>query len=80
MHDQIFTYDPEADAAYLQLTNRAIIGTEALDEQRLIDRDAQGQPVGIELLNVRAGSALSGLPAAAALAGFLAAAGLPVTD
>ena len=80
MENPIFTYDPQADAAYLQLTDHAIVGTEALDSQRLIDRDAQGQPVGVELLRVSAGSALTGLPAAAALEGFLYAAGLPVQD
>ena len=60
------TYDPEADALYVYLASR---DAKALDTREvapgvMLDFDASGQVIGIEVLSVRARDSLA--PAAAA--------------
>lgn len=54
--------DEEANAAYVTLAARPVAATRRLDANRLLDLDAAGKVVGIELLNVSAGVDLSDLP------------------
>ena len=60
--------DPEADAAYVALSAAKVARTEEVGGGILIDYDADGRPVGIEVLSVKsrvgtseAGSYLRGL-------------------
>ncbi len=48
----IVEYDPEADAAYIRLTERPVARTEEESDVCVIDLDAACQIVGIELLSV----------------------------
>jgi uncharacterized protein YuzE len=54
--------DNEADAAYITIARDDIARTAKLDENRIIDYDASGAVVGIELLNVSRGVDLRDLP------------------
>jgi len=54
--------DPRADAIYIQLLDEPIGYTEALDDNRLIDRTLLGRVVGIDLSSVSKGVNLVGLP------------------
>jgi uncharacterized protein YuzE len=64
-------YDPEADAAYVYLREPARVErTEELDTDRLIDYEGDA-PVGVELLNLRLGVHLDGLPQAEQIAAAL---------
>ena len=65
------TYDPEADAAYLRLAPEsiAVAATREVSPGIILDLDAEGRLVGIEVLNVTSrvadgGAALAALPAA----------------
>ncbi|HYI89807.1 MAG TPA: DUF2283 domain-containing protein [Beijerinckiaceae bacterium] len=60
--------DPEADAAYVAISGADVARTEEVADGILVDYDADGRPVGIEVLSVRsrvgtgeAGSYLRGL-------------------
>lgn len=66
--DMKLTIDQESDAAYVYLTDRGVVRTRELDENRLLDLDDDGEIRGIEFLNVSHGVDLSGLPHAPALA------------
>lgn len=66
MHVQ---YDSEADAVYVRL--REPIGdvkSRPVDDARIVDYDAEGQVVGVELLDASHGIDLEGLPEADAIA------------
>lgn len=59
------TYDPEADALSIDLEGSGrghSVRTEHLDDRRFVDYDAQGQIIGIELLDVSSGVLIDGLP------------------
>jgi uncharacterized protein YuzE len=62
----LVSYDPEADAVYVSLrplaVDEAVHRTVELDEQRNIDYDANGEPVGVEFLWVSDGIDLAGVP------------------
>ncbi len=45
-------YDPEADAAYIRLRPGKVIREEILDDTRVVDYGADGEPVGVELLDL----------------------------
>jgi uncharacterized protein YuzE len=55
------TYDPEANALYLQFSENEIAETVELSEAVYVDVDADGLLVGIEVLDATA-EVLSGLP------------------
>jgi uncharacterized protein YuzE len=56
-------YDSEADAAYIRFSNRTVSRTQEESDVCILDLDAAGNLVGIELLSVFgfAGAALSQL-------------------
>lgn len=75
-----YSYDRSVDALYVYLSDAPYHHGEALDDARHVDYDAQGAPVGVELLSPRAmGVDLRAVPAAPALAGLLAHLGIRVT-
>ena len=57
-----FELDPNANAAYVQISGRAVLSTRELDSQRIVDCGADGEIVGIEFLGVSRGVDLRGLP------------------
>ncbi len=46
-------YDPQADAIYIRITDASISKTKKVDDNTLMDFDASGNLVGIELLFVK---------------------------
>ena len=55
-------YDPEADAAYVYLSDAKRTSGKHLDDARYIDYDAAHRPVGVEFLGVSHGVNLDGVP------------------
>lgn len=55
------TYDPEANALYLRFSENEIAETLELSESVYVDVDADGSPVGLEVLDATA-DILKGLP------------------
>jgi len=55
-------YDKKADAIYIHLSNVPYAYGKDLDEERRIDYDAKGNPMGIELLCVSKGVITDDLP------------------
>ncbi len=45
-------FDPQADAAYLEISDAEIETTKQLEPGIIVDYDAQGQIVGIEVLSI----------------------------
>jgi uncharacterized protein YuzE len=66
-------HDREADAIYIRLREGTYAYGEDLDPERRIDYDAQGEPIGIEILNVSGGINLDDLPENEGVAELLAA-------
>src|SRR5205085_8483326 len=61
-HSMTFEYDKEVDAGYIRLRKGVRVArTERLDDSRLIDYDDAGDPIGIELLNVKARGSTPGI-------------------
>lgn len=58
-------YDPEADAAYVRVSDGAVSRTEEDSDVCILDLDAEGNLIGIELLSVFgfAGASLTHLAA-----------------
>ena len=56
-------YDPEADAAYVRFSEAPVARTHEESDVCIVDLDASGKLVGVELLSVFgfAGASLSGL-------------------
>jgi predicted RNase H-like HicB family nuclease/uncharacterized protein YuzE len=74
-------YDPDADAAYITLRHGVPFAfTHNVDDERNIDYGVDDRPIGVELLGVRHGVNLTGLPHRAALARLLAEAQVPGWD
>ncbi len=69
----LFEHDPEADAIYVQLRDRPVARTQALDDERIIDYAADGTPRGVELLAVSHGVNLDGVPERAVIDALLQA-------
>ena len=46
------TYDPDADAMYIRLTNEKFKKTKVIDDNTILDLDENGKVIGIELLFV----------------------------
>jgi uncharacterized protein YuzE len=62
------SYDPQADAAYITLADGVAIESDEVAPGIVLDFDAQGRVLGIEVLHASktlAPGALAGLPAAA---------------
>ena len=65
-------YDPEADAIYIELReSEGAVENDQLDDRRMVDYDARGEAVGVELLFVSEGVDLEGLPEADVIAAAL---------
>ena len=56
------TFDSEADAVYVKLSDQPHAFGEDIDHERRIDYAADGTPIGIELLCVSEGVDVSHLP------------------
>ena len=48
-----YSYDAQADAAYLTLADAPVVDTEEVADGIHIDYDASNRPVGIEVLSVK---------------------------
>ncbi|MEX2017506.1 MAG: DUF2283 domain-containing protein [Candidatus Pacearchaeota archaeon] len=46
------TYDPDADAIYIRLTNEKFNKTNIIDDNTILDLDQNGDVIGVELLFV----------------------------
>ena len=46
-------YDPEADAAYIRFSSESVLESEEVAEGIVLDFDAAGHIVGMEVLNAR---------------------------
>lgn len=67
----MLTYDPEADALYIRLSDKERDHTTSLDDERHIDYAADGTPVGVEFLTVSLGIDLRDIPEAEGIAALL---------
>lgn len=77
MSNTVFTatYDPEADALAIDLEGSGAgrsARTEHLDERRLVDYDATGRTISIQLLDVSGGVTFEGLPERGLVRGVVA--------
>jgi uncharacterized protein YuzE len=55
-------YDKRADAVYIYFSNALYSYGEDIDNERRIDYDADGEPIGVELLSVSNGVITDSLP------------------
>ena len=58
-----YEHDPEADAPYVYLSDKAYAHGEELSPERRVDFAADGTPIGVELTCLSEGVSLVGLPA-----------------
>lgn len=65
------TYDQAADAMYIQFDDAPVARTDEVAEGTAIDFDRDGQPVGVEFLDVSDGIDLHAVPNAAEIAELL---------
>lgn len=73
------TYNKDADAAYIYLRgDMEVARTRNLDGSRLVDYAEDGEPIGIELLDVSEGVNLDGLPQRDVIERLLAERHIPV--
>ena len=75
---QSFSHDPAADAIYIQFNEHPVAVTRELDDARMIDYDAAGQPTGVEFLDVSQGINLEQIPEARRIAETLVDAGFAI--
>jgi uncharacterized protein YuzE len=54
MTTPIVTYDPDADAAYIRFSPEAVQDSEEVSDGIVLDYDAEGRIVGMEVLDARA--------------------------
>ncbi len=57
-----FEYDKDADAIYIRFSSTEYAYGKDLDNERRIDYDSNGNPIGVELLCVSKGVILDDLP------------------
>ena len=48
-----FEYDPEANAAYIRFSSKAVLESEEVSAGIILDYDEQGHIVGMEVLDAR---------------------------
>ena len=70
------SYDAENDVLYIEFSNKDVERTSALDDLRLVDYDANNQPVGIEFIAASEGLGLDHVPFADQIEAFLEQQGL----
>ena len=75
-------YSPEADALYVSFRSGAVDYTEPVgdDDNRLVDYDGDGRPLGIEILDASKGIDLTGLPESGRVAKAAARFSLPISS
>ncbi|MEK7353529.1 MAG: DUF2283 domain-containing protein [Chloroflexota bacterium] len=71
-------HDNKADAIYILLSDKPYSYGKELDEERRVDYDANGVPVGVELLCVSAGVITDNLPHRAEIEKILGDKGIKV--
>lgn len=71
-------YDQAVDAAYVYFRRSEVQRTERLHEGTLVDYAADGEPVGVELLDVSDGVNLDGVPRATDVASLLTKLNFPI--
>jgi uncharacterized protein YuzE len=72
----IIEYDDEADALYIAFDHIGPVDARRqhlLDDRRIVDLDADGEPIGVEFLDYSAGIDLDGVPRAEEIAQALIA-------
>jgi len=47
------TFDNEADAMYIEVSEAPFANNRKMDDETIVDLDASGKIIGIELLNVK---------------------------
>ncbi|MBA3379906.1 MAG: DUF2283 domain-containing protein [Chloroflexota bacterium] len=69
MKSSTLTYDPAVQALYIELSDNEIAETIELSESVYVDLEADGEPVGFEILHAAPSllASLSSLPGATAL-------------
>lgn len=80
MKDMQIEYDNAADAIYIHIETGSYARGEDLDDERRVDYDSSGTPIGVELLCVSQGVNIGGLPHADEIAGILEARGIKVYE
>jgi uncharacterized protein YuzE len=73
-----FEYDPEANALYIQLSDKPYSHGRDLDAERRIDYTQDGTPIGVELTCIASGVELQGLPSSQEIAEVLALLHIPL--
>lgn len=76
----LYSRDEDADAVYFRLRNVPLAYDQELDDDRRIDFGSDGEPIGIELLNVSAGVNVSGLPRESEIAEILRRDNVPIIE
>ena len=76
VQDAPVLYDDENDILYVTLSETKVVKTVALDDLRLVDYDAAGEPAGIEFIGASEGLDLSDVPSAALIQALLTKAGI----
>ena len=69
-------HDPQADAAYVYVSDEDVTRTDRVDQDRAIDYGANGQIVGYDFMNVRRGVRVDDLEHSRQLSETLCAAGI----
>ncbi len=78
MMKAIVSYDPEADALYVQLAEGTPHKTRALGDLRLMDLAEDGTVLGVEFISASAGVDLSDVPFAPSLEKAIGDSGLNI--
>lgn len=73
-----YDLDEAAGALYVRLTDRPYAYGCELDPERRVDFDADGDPMGVELLCLRGGVIVHGLPERGRIVGLLRSLGITV--
>lgn len=74
---QHVTYDEDADALYVQLSDATVDHSTSVDDIRIIDYSDDGAVVGIEFVNASSGIALTELPLSRTVEQLIGESGLP---
>ena len=71
-------YDAEADAIYIYLSDKPYAYGKDLDDERRVDYASDNTPIGVELLCVRKGVNVDGLPQMDEIAKTISSQGIKV--
>jgi uncharacterized protein YuzE len=62
MTSQTISYSEREDIVYIRLSDQYVVSTECIDDLHIVDYDADGNVVGVELIGASGGLDLRGLP------------------